>query len=96
MCFDCVSCVSDGLCVCSFVPLVVLCVFHLLRFVCFDPNSSRLHFSEFDPPVVYHHLLPERLENWRGGAWEIAQPFRRMHTLKGAAVLAFREGPSRR
>ena len=32
--FDCVSCVSDGLCVCSFVPLVVLCVFHLLRFVC--------------------------------------------------------------
>ena len=26
-------CVSDGLCVCSFVPLVVLCVFHLLRFV---------------------------------------------------------------
>ena len=40
---DCVSCVSDCLCVCSFVslvvsafiPLVVLCVFHLLRFVCF-------------------------------------------------------------
>ena len=33
---DCVSCVSDGLCVCSFVPLVVLCVFHLLHviFVC--------------------------------------------------------------
>ena len=31
---DCVSCVSDGLCVCSFVSLVVLCVFHLLRFVC--------------------------------------------------------------
>ena len=33
---DCVSCVSDGLCVCSLVPLVVvcvLCVFHLLRFV---------------------------------------------------------------
>ena len=29
------SCVSDGLCVCSFVSLVVLCVFHLLRFVCF-------------------------------------------------------------
>ena len=24
---------ADGLCVCSFVPLVVLCVFHLLRFV---------------------------------------------------------------
>ena len=31
---DCVSCVSDGLCVGSFVSLVVLCVFHLLRFVC--------------------------------------------------------------
>ena len=30
----CVSCVSDGLCVCSLVTLVVLCVFHLLRFVC--------------------------------------------------------------
>ena len=30
---DCVSCVSDGLCVCSLVTLVVLCLFHLLRFV---------------------------------------------------------------
>ena len=44
---DCVSCVSDGLCVCSFVPLVVLCVFHLLRFVCLsvclDKESLCLH-----------------------------------------------------
>ena len=33
---DCVSCVSNGLCVCSLVTLIVLCVcvFHLLRFVC--------------------------------------------------------------
>ena len=38
---DCVSCVSDGLCVCSFVPLVVLCVFHLLRFVCEIPSILR-------------------------------------------------------
>ena len=36
---DCVSCVSDGLRVCSFVSLVVLCVFHLLRFVC-DPRVA--------------------------------------------------------
>ena len=35
------SCVSDGLCVCSLVTLVVLCVFHLLRFV-FTSGSAVL------------------------------------------------------
>ena len=44
---DCVSCVSDGLCVCSFVSVVVCvvclrcCVFHLLRFVCTTMSSRR-------------------------------------------------------
>ena len=34
--------VSDGLCVCSFDSLVVLCVFHLLiRFVCFVSFPGR-------------------------------------------------------
>ena len=34
---DCVSCVSDGLCVCSFVPLLPLV---LLSFVCVPPSSK--------------------------------------------------------
>ena len=38
---DCVSCASDGLCVCSCVPLVVLCVFHLLRFVRCDYSKGK-------------------------------------------------------
>ena len=33
-------CVSDGLCVCSFVSLVVLCVFRLLRFVYYNTDSA--------------------------------------------------------
>ena len=36
---DCVSCGSDGLCVCSFVSLVVLCVFHLLRFAWYNVDT---------------------------------------------------------
>ena len=35
------SCVSDALCVCSLVTLVVLCVFHLLRFVCIGGNDTK-------------------------------------------------------
>ena len=45
---DCVSCVSDGLCVCSFVPLVVLCVFHLLKFCGMELGWSGA--SEAPPP----------------------------------------------
>ena len=39
--------------VCSFVSLVVLCVFHLLRFVCLRLNVGlSFHRRQFLPPVV--------------------------------------------
>ena len=61
---DCVSCVSDGLCVCSFVSLVVLCVFHLLRFVCIVTNlGHRYSATTLLLPIlardisVVHHVI---------------------------------------
>ena len=46
---DCVSCVSDGLCVCSLVTLVVLCV-------CVPPSKICVYwymmYQNLNPPSV--------------------------------------------
>ena len=41
---------TDGLCVCSFVPLVVLCVFHLLRFVRHKLMKLQVERAQDDAP----------------------------------------------
>ena len=52
--------VGSGLCVCSFVPLVVLCVFHLLRFVVgYQTQKNPGRQCDRTVPVFRSQLLPD-------------------------------------
>ena len=74
---DCVSCVSDGVCVCSLVTLVVLCVFHLQDLSVFmhdaiekNPTLSSLVLGQYCNPFQHSaHLSTNGRTNKSRGCY---------------------------